>query len=75
MSASNSMLWIQWDMKSGEMNRDRKNHANNVTCVAVSPGGDWIVSGSKDRSLIELKTKSGETILCIRFDGGKYNEE
>ena len=72
-----------WDRSSGELLMALAGHEGRIRCVAVSPDGKWIVSGSFDRTLRiweastgqEFKSLSGheDLVICAAFspDGRK----
>jgi WD40 repeat protein len=41
-----------WDMKSGTLLSSQKDHESLVSCLAVSPDGRWIATGSYDDTVI-----------------------
>ncbi|KAF9024984.1 YVTN repeat-like/Quino protein amine dehydrogenase [Hymenopellis radicata] len=52
-----------WDMRNGENRQVLTGHTRSVTSVAVSGGGEQIVSGSKDKSVVVWDAKTGESGL------------
>lgn len=52
--------WIyEWDITSGKIVKSFKGHDKDVLCLAYSPDGNYLASGSKDNSirLWDMKTK------------------
>ncbi len=40
-----------WDLESGELKRMLKGHTDWVKCVAVTPTGEGVISGSDDKTV------------------------
>jgi WD40 repeat protein len=49
-----------WDIKSGELKIQYKNHNDHVTSVCFSPDGTYVLSGSRDRTIRRWETISGK---------------
>ncbi|KAF8996388.1 WD40 repeat-like protein [Hymenopellis radicata] len=59
-----------WDTRNGENIQVLTGHTRSVTSVVVSSGGEQIVSGSEDKSVVVWDAKTGERLhslapLCI----------
>lgn len=52
-----------WDTSTGELVHSLAGHEMEISCVAFSPGGEKLVTGSEDRCLRVWDAKSGE---CLR---------
>lgn len=54
-----------WDMTAGQMTECWHGHTGKVTCLAQSPDGRLIASGSDDQSIRVWERETGETVLCL----------
>ncbi len=51
LTRSSSHLSSVWDLESGKLKVTLKGHDGHVYCVALTPNGRQIVSGSKDKTV------------------------
>jgi WD40 repeat protein len=49
-----------WDLGEDRVVAELRGHADTVTCLAYSPDGEWLASGSDDRTLRLWDAKTGE---------------
>jgi len=61
------------DMKTGNDIAKLKGHTNKVTCLAFSPDGTWIASGSWDKTIRIWETATGNLILTLEFSSFIYS--
>jgi len=52
-----------WDAQNGDELLSLKGHTGTVTCVAFSPDGARIVTGSEDTTLKVWDTRTGQEVL------------
>jgi WD40 repeat protein len=61
-------VWV-WNLKTGECTRVLQGHADRVSSVAVSPDGQFAVSGSWDKTVRVWNLQTYEGFLTIQADG------
>ncbi len=57
-----------WDVTTQELIFELTGHAADVTCVAYSPDGQWLASGSDDRTIRFWNTATGELAAVQELD-------
>ena len=55
-----------WDVETGECVATLKGHSDSVECVAVSPDGRRVVSGSHDNTLKVWNVATGNCVATLR---------
>lgn len=64
LASSHSSFIVLWDTATGSALRVLKGHSESITCMAFSPEGDTLASGSEDRSIRLWDISTGNT-LCV----------
>jgi len=54
-----------WDAKTGELVKNLKGHTDNVTCLAWTPDGSTLISGSQDHSIRTWNTATWQQIAIL----------
>lgn len=54
-----------WDVNSGKLIHDFRDHTNTISSVALSPDGEWLASGSLDKTVKVWNTNSGQLRLTL----------
>jgi WD40 repeat protein len=55
-----------YDTKTGRLLHELRGHADQITCVAFSPDGKWLATGSEDKNLKIWDVETGRELLTYR---------
>jgi len=76
-SSDETQNLMYWDIERGNRNPIIHSHSDKVLCIAISPDGKWLATGSKDKTikvfdtktLNEVHTLKGHTddVTCLKF--------
>ncbi len=74
--ASDDKLIYKWETKTGKFieSFNGKGHADSIKCMAISPDGHFIVTGSTYPEMRLLKWGSGKGEIIKEFDGRHTSE-
>jgi WD40 repeat protein len=54
-----------WDVSKGEVIQEMKGHTGSVTCLAVSPDGNLLATGSSDKTVKLWEVSSGKELRTL----------
>lgn len=73
VSASADGTLIRWNVTTGEPLHQFEGHDDAVTCFAISPDGQWLLSGAADGALILWDIMTGEIVRRMRVHTDRIN--